>query len=213
VLSQAIAAAADWQGSGYPVPRILVNVSAQQFAEPDFCANVEQLLRLHGLEPAQLTLEVTETQLAGLAVTDVLHQLQAFGVELAIDDFGTGYSNLARLSRLPVNILKIDREFIAGAGEGSGRAVLQAVIALANSMDLAIVAEGIETDEQHRIARALGICWGQGYLFARPLSREAIAVSLAAAAADRAAERAARAHVSQPRGADHDVLSEEHAGR
>jgi diguanylate cyclase (GGDEF)-like protein len=207
VLATAIATVADWHRAGLAVPRVLVNVSAQQFAEPDFDATVHGLLAAHGLEPALLTLEVTETQLAGLAVTDVLHQLRSSGIELAIDDFGTGYSNLARLSRLPVNILKIDREFIAGVGHSSGREVLRAVIALARSLDLTIVAEGIETQQQHLIARACGIGWGQGYLFAAPLSVEAMTAVLLDATAD-TSDRGAGG-VARPRGGQHDELSQQ----
>lgn len=169
VLDTAAAEVAAWEHRGRYLPRLLVNVSTQQFDDPNFVERVEEVLAEHGLAPDRVTLEMTESQLAGMSVTDDLNRLHAVGINTAIDDFGAGHSSLARLSRLSSHLLKIDREFIVGIDEPACRVVLEAVTALAQTLDMATVAEGIETEAQRDVARKCGITWGQGYLFARPL--------------------------------------------
>jgi diguanylate cyclase (GGDEF)-like protein len=168
VLDEALRTFARLRREGASLPRLLVNVSTQQFDDPSFPAHVAQLLDAHQVPPSCLTLEITETQLSGLDATEILNTLQAIGLRLAIDDFGTGYSNLARLSQLPVEMLKIDREFINRLERPAGRDVLDAVVALAATLGMTTVAEGIETEHQRVVARECGIAWGQGYLLGRP---------------------------------------------
>lgn len=171
VLDQAAAQAARWERTGRPL-QVAVNVSVHQLTAPGFAQVVEEVLERHSLTPALLTLEITETVV--LEQTDetiaTLSELRELGVRIAIDDFGTGYSGLANIRSLPLDILKIDRMFIQGLGQGgSDEAVVNAVTHLGLELGLAITAEGIETPEQERLARALGITAAQGYLYARPL--------------------------------------------
>lgn len=171
VLDQAAAQAARWERSGRPL-QVAVNVSVHQLTAPGFAQIVEEALERHALTPDLLTLEITETVV--LEQTDetiaTLSELRELGVRIAIDDFGTGYSGLANIRSLPLDILKIDRTFIMGLGQGgSDEAVVNAVTHLGLELGLAITAEGIETAEQERLARALGISAAQGYLYARPL--------------------------------------------
>jgi EAL domain-containing protein (putative c-di-GMP-specific phosphodiesterase class I) len=123
-------------------------------------------------------LEVTEEALAedSEAADEFILALKVLGVRLALDDFGTGYSSLSRLQRLPLDVIKIDRSFGAGLGtDATSEAIVRAVAALANDLGLRVVAEGIETQEQVRMAQALGCHLGQGFYFAWPLSGEAVA--------------------------------------
>jgi EAL domain-containing protein (putative c-di-GMP-specific phosphodiesterase class I) len=170
VIEAALRQFADWRRGGCVLPRLLVNTSGKQIDEDDFVAHIRGALRSSGVSPSRLTLEITETQLADLTAPNRLEPIRALGVRLAIDDFGTGYSNLARLSQLPVDILKIDRELVAGIARPTGRMVLDAVVALAKGLDVTTVAEGIETSAQAEIARTSGITWGQGFLLGRPVS-------------------------------------------
>jgi EAL domain-containing protein (putative c-di-GMP-specific phosphodiesterase class I) len=148
-----------------------VNLSPRQLQEQTLVADVLDVLARTGLAPERLVLEVTESALvdesAGIA------KLRAFrdhGIHVAIDDFGTGYSSLHYLTRLPVDILKIDRSFVAelnGTPEGSG--ITEAILRLSQVLHLTTVAEGIETAEQAAELQLLGCGTGQGYLFARPM--------------------------------------------
>ncbi len=130
-------------------------------------------LRRHGLRPADLELELTETVLFGRAaerIDAVLRQFSQLGVTLALDDFGTGYASLAHLSRLPIDRLKVDRSFVAGiGGGGSGGVIARTVVSLAHSLEMEVIAEGIETPEQMAFLEAAGCDVGQGHLFAKPL--------------------------------------------
>ena len=152
-----------------------VNVSARQLAEPGFVAFVGNTLRSNGVQPAWLHLEITETGI----VTEVqeistkLDALKALGLALAIDDFGTGHASLSYLHQLPVDVVKIDRSFIASLGSG-GRAdsVSRAVIQLAHSLDMKAVAEGVETAHQLHQLRLLSCHFAQGYYFSPPQPAE-----------------------------------------
>jgi diguanylate cyclase (GGDEF)-like protein len=165
--------------------RVSVNVSPTQLQRGDVPHDVAVALAMSGLDPACLTLEITESAL--LTDTDriaaLLLELKAIGVSLAVDDFGTGYSSLAYLQHFPFDVLKIDRSFIEGLTSGArSPAVVRAIIDLGRSLDLDTVAEGIEFDEQLSRFRELQCNLGQGFLFARP----AAAHDLEALLADRA---------------------------
>jgi diguanylate cyclase (GGDEF)-like protein/PAS domain S-box-containing protein len=154
---------------------VSVNVSPRQLRHPSFVADVARIIAISSLDPACVTLEITESALVQDAeeTTRVLHQLKAVGVQLAIDDFGTGYSSLSYLRRLPVDTLKIDRSFVNGLGESDrDDAIVRGILELASTLQLTTTAEGIETDTQLATVRRLGGGSGQGYLFARPLAPE-----------------------------------------
>jgi EAL domain-containing protein (putative c-di-GMP-specific phosphodiesterase class I) len=139
-------------------------------------------LALAGLDPSDLVLEVTESVVSSdaAAMIAVLEQLKQLGVQLAIDDFGTGYSALSYLHRLPVDILKIDREFVAGlGGDAAHGEIIEAVIQLARTSGLQVVAEGIEQPGQAETLRALDCPLGQGYLYSPPLDSRQIGNLLA----------------------------------
>ena len=177
VLRHACRQAADWRRSLATDARfsLQVNVSPRQLAADGFCENVRESLASSGLAPGDLVLELTETALFGdLARTRTrLQELKALGVRLAIDDFGTGYSSLAHVRSLPVDQLKIDRSFVRGLEEPSAEAVILAVLGLARSLDLTVVAEGIETRSQARALAGFGCAHGQGLYFAGALSADA----------------------------------------
>ncbi|HRQ64797.1 MAG TPA: EAL domain-containing protein [Xanthomonadaceae bacterium] len=156
-----------------------VNVSAQHFRAPQLAEKLIGLLVTTGVDARQLRLEVTEgTLLENPAdVRSTLLALREAGIEIALDDFGTGYSSLSYLHQFPLNALKIDRSFIAAVDvqpEGSGTAVVRAVLTLAQALRLQVVAEGVETEQQRRILCDLGCEFGQGFLFARPSPAAAI---------------------------------------
>jgi diguanylate cyclase (GGDEF)-like protein/PAS domain S-box-containing protein len=152
-----------------------VNLSVKQLQHSDIAADVRDALRESGLDPASLTLEITETVL--MTDTDIavqrLSELKELGVRLAMDDFGTGYSSLSYLSRFPVDILKMDRSFLRDGATPQTSALASAVIALGETLQLEIVAEGIEYAEQWEGLRDLGCGSGQGFLFAHPMDADA----------------------------------------
>lgn len=164
-----------WRDRGLEVPRISVNVAAQQLAQPGFITSVTHLLAEHGLPGGALSLELTEATLMN-DIDRVRRQLQALrsaGVRITIDDFGSGYSSLAQLSRLPLDELKIDRVFLAQA-DGPGAAVASAVVGLGHTLGLRVVAEGVETEAQVDLLRRLGCDEFQGHLLSRPLDAETL---------------------------------------
>jgi EAL domain-containing protein (putative c-di-GMP-specific phosphodiesterase class I) len=176
VLEQACAQLAQWRsrmGDGRHL-HVSVNLSPRQLQEPTLVHDVLAVLRRTGLAPEHLVLEVTESAIVdektGIAA---LQALRSHGIRIAIDDFGTGYSSLHYLTRLPVDILKVDRAFVAELnGTAEGSAITEAVIRLSQVLHLATVAEGIETPEQAAELLALGCDTGQGYLYAKPLPAE-----------------------------------------
>lgn len=151
--------------------RVAVNVSALQFAHPDFVALVATCLEDTGLPAAQLELELTEGVVMKSVAESVerMRQLRALGVALSVDDFGTGYSSLSYLSQLPLTCLKVDRSFVSNLRAMPAFAVVRSIISLAQSLNLETVAEGVESEEERAVLRELGCRTGQGYLFARPL--------------------------------------------
>jgi diguanylate cyclase (GGDEF)-like protein/PAS domain S-box-containing protein len=154
-----------------------INLSAKQLQHSDVVADVQDALADSGLDPAHLTLEITETILmadAELAVRR-LQELKALGVRLALDDFGTGYSSLSHLSNFPVDVLKMDRSFLREAASEKATELATAIVALGESLSLDVVAEGIELPEQWETLRELGCALGQGFYFARPMTVDAAA--------------------------------------
>ena len=154
-----------------------VNVSEHQLRRPEFVEEVRDVLAASGLEPGRLVLELTESVLIDEqeATIERLNALKALGVGLAIDDFGTGYSSLSYLRRLPVDSLKVDKEFIDGLGGASGEGALaEAIIALAQRLDLRTVAEGVEGAAQIRSLERLGCDLVQGFHLSRPLAPDDI---------------------------------------
>jgi diguanylate cyclase (GGDEF)-like protein len=185
VLRQACRQAAAWRREhpGTPV-RVSVNVSAHQFAQPDFDTVVADALREAGARPDQLAIEITETALMQIAGSPLatLGRLRELGVHVQLDDFGTGYSSLGYIESLPLDALKMDRMFLSGlVDKPSSRAIFSAVIALGAALELPVIAEGVETDEDVEQLLALGCHRAQGYRFGRPTSPEAIGELLGAA--------------------------------
>jgi diguanylate cyclase (GGDEF)-like protein/PAS domain S-box-containing protein len=157
---------------------VAVNVSARQLASAGFAEEVAAVISKNGLAPGELCLDITETGLVEEwgRCGETLDALAAIGARLALDDFGTGYSSLAHLHNFRVNTLKIDRHFVErlGAG-GSDAAIVSGVVAMAHALGMAVVAEGVETESQLRQVQELDCDEAQGYLFAKPLSPEAMA--------------------------------------
>ena len=154
-----------------------INLSPVQFGHPELAETLEELVLLSGVDAGAVTIEITERS----TMTDpdralvVLKRLKAMGFRLAIDDFGTGYSSLSYLHRFPIDILKIDRSFISNlGGSGDGEKIIVAILALADSLGITVVAEGVETKTQAASLRELGCPFAQGYFFAKPLPLEAM---------------------------------------
>ena len=172
VLREACRQNREWQVQGYPVVPMSVNLSPRQFRQKELVANIRAILAETGQAPELLELEITESTLmhdANETLTK-LRELAEMGVKLAIDDFGTAYSSLAYLKRFPVNKLKIDQSFVRDLGhDREDAAIVAAIMALANSLGLEPLAEGVETEEQAALLLELGCAHFQGYLFSRPL--------------------------------------------
>jgi diguanylate cyclase (GGDEF)-like protein/PAS domain S-box-containing protein len=163
---------ASWHERGLPAPRIAVNVSTVQLQRSDFVRTVANVLKLSGSDPG-LDIEVTESLIMNDPTGNIekLRAIRDLGVGIAIDDFGTGYSSLAYLTRLPAQILKIDRSFIISMLEDPGAMTLvSTIISLAHSLKLVVVAEGVESEEQAKFLRLLRCDQMQGYLISKPLS-------------------------------------------
>jgi len=159
-----------WRAAGLQVPRLAVNLSARQVEDGDIVAVVQRMLQQTGVPAQALELEITESIiLNATGALDVLRSLAGLGVTLSIDDFGTGYSSLAYLRDLPIHSLKIDRSFVAGMQQlGREQAIVKAIAALAHSLHLRIVAEGVENVQQARMLAGVGVHELQGYFYARP---------------------------------------------
>ena len=177
VLTRACGQMAYWQAAGGEPLNLHVNVSARQLHRHDLSRDVGTILAASGLPPDRLTLEITESGLGSdpEAAIDRLGELAGLGVHLAIDDFGTGYSSLAYLRRMPVDVLKIDKTFVDELAAGGGAPLVQAVIALAETLGMQTVAEGIEHPTQVRRLLGLGCRYGQGFHYARPLPTDGMA--------------------------------------
>ncbi|HET9346292.1 MAG TPA: bifunctional diguanylate cyclase/phosphodiesterase [Candidatus Limnocylindrales bacterium] len=182
----------EWQlRLGLPSLQVSVNLSARQFQEPDLVESIGRALEETGLPPSSLILEITESGLMQRTAGTIgrLAELRALGTHLAIDDFGTGYSSLSYLERFPVDILKIDRSFIAGvSATGERPAIARAIVELGRTLGLRVVAEGIEEPDQADWLVSLGCPLGQGYLYSRPLGVDAMEMFLASDATRRVQE-------------------------
>ncbi|MEP7201108.1 MAG: EAL domain-containing protein [Ilumatobacteraceae bacterium] len=172
-IEQACMTAAGWADSSMFVT---VNVSGVQLREPTFVEGVQRSLRLSGLEPSRLVLEITESTLIDDSelATQQLTELRACGISTALDDFGTGYSSLAYVQRLPLDIIKIDKEFVQSVDEPRSKALANTIVNMARNLGLRTVAEGIESEGQALELARLGCEFAQGYLFFRPLSAVAM---------------------------------------
>lgn len=182
VLERACHDRAEWNRAGLPAVRIAVNVSSRQLTEHPLAETVTEILRNTGVSPHELELEVTERLLLDRSPKTLatLEALRAIGLRFAIDDFGTGYSAMSYLTAFPFDTLKIDRSFVARVTERRPEAALtRAIVAMARSLDIDIIAEGIETVEQRDFLKAAGCGYGQGFLFSRPLPADEFAALLA----------------------------------
>ncbi len=171
VLEQACRQGAAWRAAGYPIA-MAINVSGRQLDTDELIADIESALSDSGLDPAALTLEITETTLMRNAEETArrLAAVKRLGVRIAIDDFGTGYSSLAHLQRFPVDALKIDRSFIAGLRNNQeGETLIHSLVQLGKALSIETFAEGIEQQHELSLLRDEDCDSGQGFLFARPL--------------------------------------------
>jgi len=183
VIQQACAQARAWLDQGLAPVRMAINVSGWQILHDGLVGTVRDAMRAHGLhsDTTLIELEITETVLQTVEPSAaVLQQLRALGVRIAIDDFGTGYSSLSMLKQLPIDTLKIDRLFVRNIPEDAdSRAIVSAVIAMAHTLGLRVVAEGVETQAQLAFLRDEGCDEVQGYLLGRPVPAASVARLLA----------------------------------
>ena len=177
VLRQACQQARKWDDAGHEL-EVSVNVAGRQLAQADFASKVGAALLTTGLDPARLCLEVTESSLVDdtEALIEKMEHVVRLGPTFSIDDFGTGYSSLRYLRKMPIKQLKIDRVFVTDIVENDNDAALvHLIIGMARSLNLEVVAEGIETEEQALFLRAYRCNQFQGYLYGKPMAPEAIA--------------------------------------
>ena len=164
-----------WQDAGYPPVKVSVNMSARQFSKKNLVENITNILDETGLKPEYLGIEITESVIMQDVKSTIskLQKLHNMGISLSIDDFGTGYSSLSYLKLFPINDLKIDRSFVFNiTTDSTDAAIALSIIVLAHSMNLNVVAEGVETMEQLEVLRKQGCDIVQGFLFSRPISAE-----------------------------------------
>jgi diguanylate cyclase (GGDEF)-like protein len=178
VIDDACRQARAWRDQGLRM-RVAINLSVHQLRQPDLAERIAKALQAHQVNPQLLTCEITESAAMEDAegTRRIFERLAAIGVNISIDDFGTGYSSLSYLRKLPASELKIDRSFVLDLETSAdARAVVDAVVKLAQALGLKVVAEGVETEGQNRILRSLGCDELQGYLFAKPMSAKALAL-------------------------------------
>jgi EAL domain-containing protein (putative c-di-GMP-specific phosphodiesterase class I) len=172
ILRSAIRQSATWGASGDLPATVAINLSARQLESPDFPAAVRDALAEFGADPNRVALEITETALLDDIdrASATLRELKDLGVRLSLDDFGTGYSSLTYLCRLPIDVVKVDRSFVSQLGtESPDASIVEMVVTLARTLQLDVVAEGVETEEQAEVLRRWGCRFAQGFLFARPM--------------------------------------------
>jgi diguanylate cyclase (GGDEF)-like protein len=181
VLRSAVEAAAHWHHGAWPEVRVSVNVTPRQLSDPGFVDRLRDLLRTHRLPSRCIEIELTESVLqTGAPTIDALKRLRAHGVAIALDDFGTGYSSFASLEQLPLTRIKLDRSLIAGIDNSPrSAAIAQAIIAMCQGLGLDITAEGIERPAQFAMLLKHRGMYLQGYLLARPTSRDELMPSMA----------------------------------
>lgn len=161
----------DWINNGYPVVPVSVNVSRTDIYNPDFIEIILGIIHKHNLEPEHIHLEITETAYTNNPgqIIDVVKKLKLIGFVIEMDDFGSGYSSLNMLNELPIDILKLDMGFVQGDMKANSNNILSFIIGLAKWMDYAVVAEGIETEEQIQMLRNMDCNFVQGYYYAQPM--------------------------------------------
>ena len=172
VIETACAQLAVWHRQGHNDITMAINIASRQFHEPGLVSLITDQLQEHQIEPRHLELEITESTLMQYipATADTLGALSRLGVHIALDDFGTGYSSLSYLRRFPIDTLKIDRSFVRDIpGDQGDSEIVRAIIALAQSLRLRIVAEGVESVEQQQFLSDLSCDVMQGYLFSKPV--------------------------------------------
>ena len=180
-LTQAVSDSIAWQAKGLRAPRIAVNVSPIQLQQKDFVGTVERVISGAGNAAVELELEITESLIMQDIEANIqkLRAIREMGIEVAIDDFGTGYSSLSYIAKLPVNVLKIDRAFIVNMTSSSDDlGIVSTIISLAHSLNLRVVAEGVETEEQANLLRLLKCNEMQGFLFSPGVPAEQIEIFL-----------------------------------
>jgi diguanylate cyclase (GGDEF)-like protein len=175
VLRQACEQLRKWQDDGYPHLRVAVNLSSRQFSQVNFINTIQRILDETGVSATSLDLEITESLLLQRNDNNVaiINKLTEMGFQLSIDDFGTGYSSLSYLQRFPVHALKIDQSFVHGIGESiSNTTLVRAIIAMAHSLNLDVLAEGVETSEQASFLQSHGCLSAQGFYYSPPVPAE-----------------------------------------
>ena len=177
VIESVLRRVAQWQKMGIDVVPVAVNISGRHMISEGFTQFIEQRLQHHDVQGRWLKIEITE----GVFIHDVhecveiMSALKALGVEISVDDFGTGYSSLHYLKMLPLDILKIDQSFVLESGDGAeGDKICEAIIQLAQNLDLQVIAEGVETEEQAKVLNALGCNLHQGFYYYRPEAEETV---------------------------------------
>jgi EAL domain-containing protein (putative c-di-GMP-specific phosphodiesterase class I) len=181
VLREACAQARAWEDAGLPVITMAVNISALQFRKSNFLEDVYAALIETGLDPKYLELELTESALMTRteSTASILSTLRGVGVRVAADDFGTGYSSLSYIRKFPLDALKIDQSFIRQITTiPDETTIVRAIISMGRSLDLRVIAEGVETQDQLDFLRAHGCDEAQGYFFSRPVPAEQFAALL-----------------------------------
>jgi EAL domain-containing protein (putative c-di-GMP-specific phosphodiesterase class I) len=197
VLKTACAQNKAWRNAGLAPIRVAINLAARQFSDQDLVRKIEQILRQTGLDPEGLELEITE----GTVMEDtetaikILNDLKGMGLQVAIDDFGTGYSSLTYLKQFPIHTLKIDQSFVRDiTTDRHDASIVATIIGLGHSLNLKVVAEGVETEEQLRMLRSSRCDEFQGYLTSKPLpAREFEALLEQTACSTASSKRASRA--------------------
>lgn len=177
VMCEACRAVRQWQDAGLwqSEMRMGINVSASRFSDPSLMSNVQSAIDKAGIQPEQVDLEITETMLIDSIEDTILRmrQIRALGVTFSIDDFGTGYSSLTYLKRLPVDVIKIDQNFIRDVNsDNNDAAIVDTILAIAEHLGLKTIAEGVETEAQLAFLKARRCSRFQGYLFSRPISNQ-----------------------------------------
>lgn len=178
-----------WENQAYVLPKLAINISGRQFASKTLPEAIELILSDTGVDASRIGIEITETMLMGNTEEAVvaLRRISNTGLEISIDDFGTGYSSLSYLKHFPIDKLKIDKSFIQDIGvDPNDAAIVTAIIAMAHSLDLKVVAEGVETEEQLAFLREHGCDEFQGYYFSKPLAASGVEALLQKALADSA---------------------------
>ncbi len=175
ILNEACQRTQEWIAAGHQPLKVSVNVSGQQFADAGFKAAVQRALQSSGLDPACLMLEMTESMMMGDAENNIrlLHEIKELGVSFSIDDFGTGYSSLSYLKKFPIDELKIDRAFLIDVPTNPDDvSIVKAILAMAHSLDLSVVAEGVEEQAQLTFLQQWNCEVIQGFYFSRPLNHQ-----------------------------------------